>query len=255
MKMHSGENLKVVGVIPARYGSTRFPGKPLVLLNGKPMIQWTIEGAKQSKILSDVIVATDDQRIFDVVTAAGAKAVMTDSDLPTGSDRIHAAIKDVDCDIIVNIQGDEPLVNGDLVDSLAGVFFKEPHLDMATLAHPISEEEWQSMNSVKVVLNGNDEALYFSRYPIPYSRVTPDSLGGYDGCMKHIGMYAYTKSFLKKFCESAPALIEKAESLEQLRALYLGAKIKVIKVKEASRGVDTPDDVAVIEKLLSQTRR
>lgn len=244
--------MKIVGVIPARYGSTRFPGKPLVPLKGRPLIQWTIEGAKKSHLLSDLIVATDDERIKAAAEAVGVQVAMTDSDLPTGSDRIHAAIKNLNCDVVVNIQGDEPLVTGALIDSLAQVFVDDPSLDMATLAHPIGEEELQSPNSVKVVLNHRDEALYFSRYAIPYSRVKATEMGTYEGCLKHIGMYAYSKNFLKKFCEAPPALIEKAESLEQLRALYLGAKIKVIRVKEASLGVDTPEDLVRLEKLLSQ---
>lgn len=244
--------MKIIGVIPARYGSTRFPGKPLVNLRGRPLIQWTVEGAKKSKLLSDLIVATDDERIKAAAEAVGVKVAMTASELPTGSDRIHAAIKNIDCDVVVNIQGDEPLVTGELIDKLAQVFLDEPPMDMATLAHPISEEELQSPNAVKVVVNRRDEALYFSRYAIPYSRVKAPELGTYDGCLKHIGMYAYSKKFLKEFCEASPALIEKAESLEQLRALYLGAKIKVIRVKEASPGVDTPEDLARLEKLLSQ---
>lgn len=244
--------MKIVGVIPARYGSTRFPGKPLVNLKGRPLIQWTIEGAKKSRLLSDLIVATDDERIKAAAEAVGVQVAMTDSELPTGSDRIHAAIKNLNCDVVVNIQGDEPLVTGSLIDGLAQVFIDDAGLDMATLAHPIIEEELQSVNSVKVVVNHRDEALYFSRYAIPYSRNSATAMGTYEGCLKHIGMYAYTKKFLKQFCEAPPALIEKAESLEQLRALYLGAKIKVIRVKEASLGVDTPEDLVRLEKLLSQ---
>ncbi|MBV2167935.1 MAG: 3-deoxy-manno-octulosonate cytidylyltransferase [Bdellovibrio sp.] len=244
--------MKILGVIPARYGSTRFPGKPLVNLQGRPLIQWTIEGAKKSKLLSDVIVATDDERIKAAAEAVGVKVAMTPSDLPTGSDRIHAAIKNLECEVVVNIQGDEPLVTGELIDRLAQVFIDEPRMDMATLAHPITEEDLQSPNAVKVVMNHKDEALYFSRYAIPYSRSKASEMGTYEGCLKHIGMYAYSKSFLKQFCEAPPALIEKAESLEQLRALYLGAKIKVIRVKEASLGVDTPEDLVRLEKLLSQ---
>jgi 3-deoxy-manno-octulosonate cytidylyltransferase (CMP-KDO synthetase) len=246
--------MKIVGVIPARYGSTRFPGKPLVDLLGRPLIQWTIEGSQKSKLLNELIVATDDDRIKKAAEAVGAKVAMTPSDLPTGSDRIHAAIQNIDCDIVVNIQGDEPLVTGELIDRLAQAFIDDPNLDMATLAHPITDEELESPNAVKVVLNHKDEALYFSRYPIPYSRSKAIEMGSYEGCLKHIGMYAYTKKFLKKFCETPPAFIEKAESLEQLRALYLGAKIKVVRVKEASLGVDTPEDLVRLEKLLSQGR-
>ncbi|WP_413575664.1 3-deoxy-manno-octulosonate cytidylyltransferase [Bdellovibrio sp. HCB290] len=246
--------MKIVGVIPARFASTRFPGKPLAMLQGRPMIQWTIEGAKKSKLLTELIVATDDELIKGAAEEVGAKVVMTDSDLPSGSDRIHAAIKGIDCDVVVNIQGDEPLVTGELIDRLAQVFVDDPKMDMATLAHPISEEELQNPNSVKVVMNIKDEALYFSRFPMPYSRLKASDLGDYSGCLKHIGMYAYSKDFLKEFCEAPQALIERAESLEQLRALYLGAKIKVVRVKEASIGVDTPEDLVKLDKILSQRK-
>lgn len=242
--------MKFLGVIPARHASTRFPAKPLALLQGKPLIQWVVEGARQSLLLSEIIVATDHDEIRKAAEAVGAKVVMTDSDLPSGSDRIHAATKDIDFDVVVNIQGDEPLVTGELIDNLAGLFQKDFSLDMATLAHPISLPELESANAVKVVLNHRDEALYFSRYAIPYSRVSGRKAPSLSACLKHIGMYAYTKKFLKTFCESPPAEIEIAESLEQLRALYLGAKIKVLRVKEASLGVDTPEDLAKIEKML-----
>lgn len=242
--------MNFVGVIPARFASTRFPGKPLALIMGRPMIQWTIEGARQSRLLKEIIVATDDQRIADAATAVGANVVMTDSELPSGSDRIHAAIKDTPCDVVINIQGDEPLVTGELIDRLAQVFVDNNKLDMATLAHPMSLEDLASLNAVKVVLNAQDEALYFSRFPMPYSRMTAEEMGSTEGCLKHIGMYAYTKDFLKRFCEAPQAVIEKAESLEQLRALYLGAKIKVVRVKEASLGVDTPEDLVKLEKIL-----
>ncbi len=246
--------MKIIGVIPARFASTRFPGKPLALLAGKPLIQWTIEGSKKSRLLKDLIVATDDDRIATVAKSCGVRVVMTSSDLPTGSDRIHAAIQNEDCDVVVNIQGDEPLVTGSLIDSLGKVFIDDSHLDMATLAHPISKDELTSMNAVKVVLNHRDEALYFSRYAIPYSRMTAPTAGFLEGCLKHIGMYAYTKKFLKIFCQTPAPEIEKAESLEQLRALYLGARIKVIRVNEASQGVDTPEDLQRLEKFLSQGR-
>lgn len=214
------------------------------------MIQWVVEGARKSRLLSEVIVATDHEEIRKAVESIGGTVVMTDSDLPSGSDRIYAATKNLNFDVVLNIQGDEPLVSGQLIDNLAGLFQKDPTVDMATLAHPISLEELESENAVKVVLNRNDEALYFSRYAIPYSRVKGTQAPQLKGCLKHIGMYAYTKEFLKKFCEAQPAEIEIAESLEQLRALYLGAKIKVLRVREASLGVDTPDDLAKLEKLL-----
>jgi 3-deoxy-manno-octulosonate cytidylyltransferase (CMP-KDO synthetase) len=245
--------MKFVGVIPARYGSTRFPAKPLALLQNKPLIQWVIEGARQSQLLSAVIVATDHEDIRQAAVAAGATVVMTDSDLPTGTDRIYAATKNIECDVIVNIQGDEPLITGLLIDKLAAEFQKNNTLEMATLAHPISIEELESVNAVKVVLDQNDCALYFSRYPIPYSRVTGrQAVNGLTACLKHVGMYAYSKKFLQKFCESSPAEIEIAESLEQLRALHLGAKIKVLRVPTASPGVDTPQDLAKLEKIMRE---
>lgn len=242
--------MKFLGVIPARHASTRFPGKPLALLQGKPLIQWVVEGARQSHLLSDIVVATDHEGIRHAAEEIGAKVIMTDSDLPSGTDRIFAATKAMDFDVVINIQGDEPLIRGDLIDGLAELFQKDPELDMATLAHPINLEELQSFHSVKVVMNHRDEALFFSRYPIPYSRVDAKKIPILSGCLKHIGMYAYTKSFLKTFCEAPPAEIEIGESLEQLRALYLGAKIKVLRVKEASPGVDTPEDLVKIEKIL-----
>lgn len=245
--------MKIVGVIPARFGSTRFPGKPLADLLGKPMIQWTIEGALKSKLLSEVVVATDHDGIRKAAEAVGVRVVMTDSHLPSGSDRIFAAIKDIDCDVIVNIQGDEPMVNAELIDGLAQVFSGGSGYEMATLAHPINAQEFQSQNAVKVILNEKDEAIYFSRFAIPYSRETAPTKDGYvQDVYRHIGMYAYTKPFLEKFCQSPVATIEAGESLEQLRALYLGAKIKVVKVKEANIGVDTPEDLQKLKLMISK---
>lgn len=244
--------MKILGVIPARFASTRFPGKPLISLLGKPLLQWTIEGARQSRSLQEIIVATDDERIQKLAIGCGARVVMTDASLPSGTDRVFAAIRNLDCDVAVNIQGDEPLITGELIDSLADIFVQDPSVDMATLAHPLAEADFANPNAVKVVLNARDEALYFSRFGIPYSRASVSQLGDSSGSLRHIGMYAYTKKFLKEFCEAPPALIEKAESLEQLRALYLGAKIKVLRVAEAGIGVDTPEDIVQVEKLLRQ---
>lgn len=244
--------MKAVGVIPARFESTRFPGKPLAKINGKEMILWVAEGAKQSKLLSDVYVATDDERIARIVEKHGFKFVMTDSSLPTGSDRIWAAVKDKDFDIIVNIQGDEPLVNGALIDSLIQPMLNDSNVQMSTLAHPLSETELNSENSVKVILNKNSEAIYFSRFAIPFSRekFNPQKASGQ--VLKHIGMYGYKKTFLKQYCESGPTFVENAESLEQLRALYLGARIKIIQTDYRSWGVDVPSDIQIIEQKLKE---
>lgn len=240
---------RVVAVIPARFASTRFPGKPLEKIAGLEMIAWVIRGAKTSKLLSDIWVATDDERIQAVALREKVRVAMTDSNLPSGTDRIWAAIQNVDCEIVVNIQGDEPLVSSAWIDALAEPLIEESNLEMATLAHPLTFEELESRNSVKVVVDQKSNALYFSRYAIPYSRDNARD-GELRGALKHIGMYGYRKSFLQSFCAAPQAEIEKAESLEQLRALYLGAKIRVVPVQERSLGVDTPDDIKKVEEFL-----
>lgn len=242
--------MRKIGVIPARFASVRFPGKILHPLAGRPLIEWVLRGVSQARSLDDLWVATDHESIAEAVVKAGHQVIMTDPQLPSGTDRVWAAVRGLDADVIVNIQGDEPLITGALVDRLAMAFEEKKDLEMATLSHPISEAELASPHAVKVVLNEKGEALYFSRFPTPYSRHDAKSMGTLGGCQKHIGLYAYTKSFLKKFCEAPPALIEKAESLEQLRALYLGAKIQVISVDEGLRGVDTPEDALALEPIL-----
>tara|TARA_B100000749_G_scaffold28537_1_gene20057 strand:- start:51715 stop:52455 length:741 start_codon:yes stop_codon:yes gene_type:complete len=241
--------MQIVGVIPARFGSQRFPGKPLTNIGSKPLLQWVIEGAEQSQKLDKIVVATDDQRIFDLVESLGRTAIMTPSDLPTGSDRVWLAASGMEADVVVNIQGDEPLISGDILDALVEPF-ETSKVDMSTLGRSINEEELNHQNTAKIVLNKKNEALYFSRHPIPYSRgdVPVENLC----CLKHIGIYAYTKKFLKEFCEQPPVSMEMAEGLEQLRALYLGAKIKVVKVDHDSWGVDTPEDVDVVLKKLEE---
>ncbi len=242
----------VLGVIPARFASTRFPGKPLAKIQNREMILWVIEGARQSQSLSELVVATDDLRIAEVVEKAGCKAVMTDARLPTGTDRIFSAQKILGkkFDAVVNIQGDEPLVSGALIDTLVAPLMADPTLEMATLAQPLVLEDLDSLNSVKVVVNRRSEALYFSRFSIPFSRVRPASVGLIQSSFKHVGMYAYKTSFLAEFCQTAPTELETHESLEQLRALAMGARIKVIVVNEKSWGVDTPEDLAKIEDIL-----
>jgi 3-deoxy-manno-octulosonate cytidylyltransferase (CMP-KDO synthetase) len=241
---------EVWAVIPARFGSTRFPGKPLAKIAGRELIRWVIEGTRQAKLISRVVVATDDARIADVVRAEGADAIMTDSDLPSGTDRIWAAVKNSAAQVVINVQGDEPLTNGDLVDSLVAPMLADTKLEMATLAHPLSQAELDSPNAVKVIVNQASDAIYFSRFAIPYSRQKPEAL--ISGAMKHIGMYAYRTEFLARFCAAPVAELERAESLEQLRALYLGARIRVIATEQRAWGVDTPEDVFTIEKLLAQ---
>jgi 3-deoxy-manno-octulosonate cytidylyltransferase (CMP-KDO synthetase) len=244
---------RVLGVIPARYASTRFEGKPLALIRGREMILWVCDGARQSRQLEEIWVATDDERIASVVRAAGFQAVMTDPALPSGTDRIQAALEknlQKKFDIVVNIQGDEPLISGALIDRLIEPMLQESSLEMATLAHTLSSDELKSVNAVKVVVNQRGEALYFSRFPIPFSRVQHEEKAPISCAFKHIGMYAYRTSFLRQFCAAPQAEIEIHESLEQLRALALGARIKVVLVNERPWGVDTPQDLAKIEEIL-----
>lgn len=238
----------VVAVIPVRFGAQRFPGKPLVPLLGKPMIHWVIEGVQKSKLIKKIIVATDDQRIADVCRSHDVKVVMTDSALPSGSDRVFQAVLDESEDLVINVQGDEPLIDGLLLDEMAAFMTSSKDWDMVTLGRPLDEESLISPNTAKIVVNNKNQALYFSRYPIPYSRVKNQQ--SLTASLKHIGIYGYNKKFLKLFCETPPVEMEIFEGLEQLRALYLGARIQVIKVNYQSWGVDTPEDVKIVENEL-----
>lgn len=243
--------MKTLGIIPSRYGSSRFPGKPLHLLCGKPLVAWVVEAVKKSKTLDDVIVATDDERIVSAVETHGGKAVMTPSELPSGTDRIACAAGDfTDDDILVNIQGDEPLISPDLIDALVGRMNEGTKWDMATAVTPIkSLDDLNAKTVVKVVLDRDDGALYFSRAPIPCDRDhTPDIATGL--WVRHLGIYAYRGAFLKKYISEPPCDLEKTEKLEQLRALWMGAKIAVIRTDDEGVGVDTPEDAVRIEAIL-----
>ena len=254
------EATRIVGVIPARFGSTRFPGKPLAMIAGQPMLKWVIDGARQSRRISQLIVATDDRRIADLAASNGVEVAMTDSDLPTGTDRVWHAVKNIDADIVVNIQGDEPLIRGDALDRLVEPLTEDPTLQMTTLGRPLTAESLFSTLTAKIVVNRRDEALYFSRSPIPYSRIergSPDPAlvaGDLTAGLKHLGIYAYRKGFLEVFCAQEPIEMEMAESLEQLRALWLGARIKVVRVSLDCWGVDRPEDVQKIEKIMRGER-
>lgn len=241
--------MKVLGVIPARYGSIRFPGKPLKKILDRPLLQWVVEAAKTSTEIDKVIVATDHKEIADMCAAIGAEYVLTSVDCPTGSDRVWQACKDMDGDIIINIQGDEPLITGELLDTLVRPIKERADLDMATLGRSLKAGDLESANTAKIVCNKFGEAMYFSRFAIPFSRSNDASQ---EICLKHIGIYAYRKTFLKEFCQCPPTDLEYAEGLEQLRALYLGAKIAVVKVEHESWGVDSPEDVAKVEALLQK---
>lgn len=245
--------MNAIGVIPARFGSTRFPGKPLKIIAGKPLLVWVIEAAKKSQLLSQVIVATDHEEIFRLAEDHGVRAQMTASDLPSGTDRVWAVTENVEADVVLNIQGDEPLLKPELLDTLVSVFSKRPDVNMATLARSfLNKEDFESLNTAKVVLNTRSEAVYFSRLPIPFSRAP---YGGVetspDVVLKHIGIYGFRRNFLQEFCTRKGSDLERAEGLEQLRALSMGAKIQVVKVDYESWGVDTPEDVERVEARLS----
>jgi 3-deoxy-manno-octulosonate cytidylyltransferase (CMP-KDO synthetase) len=242
--------MQVLGVIPARYGSTRLPAKPLLKINGRPLLEWVVRGVQKAETLSELVVATDHAEIAALAENLGVQAVMTDPNLPSGSDRVWAVAKTRNCDVVLNIQGDEPLIQPFWVDRLVGSLRDEAQLKMATLAHKLPNDELQTLGVVKVILNRNSEAIYFSRYPIPYSREGVDKWPGV--ALKHIGLYGYRKEFLQEFCGQSPTAIEKAESLEQLRAMWLGARIKVIEIDGVSIGVDTADDVKSVEKILQK---
>ncbi len=237
---------KCVIIIPARYASTRFPGKPLALLAGKPIINHVCEKAAAS-VADLVIVATDDRRIADAVEAAGFRAVMTSSEHPSGTDRIAEALEKIGgtFDLIVNVQGDEPLIPPRVINELIGEMKSHPELPMATVAVPGSRET-MTENNVKVVFGSDRRALYFSRAMIPFLR-----RGGTEcGVWLHWGIYAFRRAALEKFVSLPPGKLENAEKLEQLRALENGIDIRVITSRLQSIGIDTPEDLAAAEERL-----
>ncbi|HNX35525.1 MAG TPA: 3-deoxy-manno-octulosonate cytidylyltransferase [Kiritimatiellia bacterium] len=241
--------MRVIGVIPSRWGSTRFPGKSLYPICGKPLVQWVVEAVQRAKTLDEVLVATDDKRIADAVSGF-AKVVMTRPDHPSGTDRVAEAACPADDDIVINIQGDEPLIDPGLVDALATRMENDPGWAMATAACPIrTMRDLEARTVVKVVLAQDGGALYFSRLPIPCRRDgEPDLAAGL--YLRHLGIYAYRGAFLKRLVREPPCTLEKTESLEQLRALYLGGRIAVIRTEDQGVGVDTPADVAAVEEIL-----
>lgn len=238
-------------MIPSRWGSTRFPGKSLFPLCGKPLVQWVYEAAKRAESLDEVMVATDDRRIADAVAAFGGKAVMTRADHPSGTDRVAEAAKAGRDDIVINIQGDEPLIRPELIDALAERMKADKEWAMATAATPIrSERDLQARTVVKVVLARDGGALYFSRLPIPCRRDgEPDLSSGL--YLRHVGIYAYRGEFLERLVREPPCPLELTEKLEQLRALYIGGRIAVILTEEPGVGIDTPEDAEAVERVLA----
>ncbi len=242
----------VIGIIPARWASTRFPGKPLHPLLGKPLLQHVYEQAADCQHLDGLLVATDDERIAACCEKIGAPHVMTRDDHPSGTDRIaEAALACPGASHFINIQGDEPLLDPALVDELVQALKGDPDLEMATAASPIhSEGQIPDRNIVKVVLNLQNEALYFSRSPLPYRRHAVPELPSY----RHLGLYGYRADFLHYFITLPPSLLEQAEGLEQLRALENGARIKVLLSDHDAIGLDSPEQISLIESLLDKKR-
>ncbi len=244
--------MKVIGIIPARFGSSRFPGKPLELISGKPMIVRVYERAEKAHCWDKLVVATDDQRIKKVIEDIGGTALMTSKDHSTGTDRIAEACQRLNLDhedLVVNIQGDEPLLPYNAIRNLAKTFRNRAfEASMGTLAYRSSNrEEFYDKNVVKVVTDTEDYALYFSRSPIPFKR---DSDLKDLQFLKHLGFYIYTVAFLYLFRQLPQGYLERIEKLEQLRALENGYKIKVMLSEEDSHGVDTPEDLARVEKYI-----
>jgi 3-deoxy-manno-octulosonate cytidylyltransferase (CMP-KDO synthetase) len=238
----------ILGVIPARYASTRFPGKPLAILAGKPLIQHVWERASQSKYLPRLVVATDDARIESAARAFGAEVVMTRSDHLSGTDRVAEAAESTDANIIVNIQGDEPLIDPDAIDAAILTLLDDAQCQMASLKRRITDDsEIQNPNVVKVVTGGNGDALYFSRSPIPFQR------GPSAGYFKHIGLYIYRRKLLLAYSSLPVGPLEQAEKLEQLRALENGIPIRVAETSYDTIGVDTPEDLAAVERIFASS--
>lgn len=238
--------MKSICVIPARYSSTRLPGKPLKDICGKPMICRVWERASQAKSVAEVIVATDDERILQAVEKNRGRAMMTRADHKTGTDRLaEVAEKFPDAEVVVNVQGDEPLIEPSLIDELVAEFVEDKNLQMATVATELFDaEEMRNPNNVKVVLDKNNNALYFSRSLIPYPRNI-----GKSKVFKHIGIYAYRRNFLLNYAKMEPTPLEQSESLEQLRALENGFKIRVIKSSCRFVGVDTEKDLKLVNEI------
>jgi len=241
--------VKILCVIPARYASTRLPGKPLADIAGKPMIQRVYEQAKKALRPAMVLVAADHPLVADAVTGFGGEVMMTSTNHPTGTDRLAEVARAFPgFDVIINVQGDEPLIEPAVIDQLAAAFAEEPDLLMATLKTKADEAEYNNPNAVKVVTGLNDYALYFSRSLLPYPRVRPENFNVY----KHIGIYAYRRDFLLTYAALAPTPLEKAESLEQLRALEHGYRIKVLETSFKPVGVDTPEDLEKVRTILQK---
>ena len=240
--------MRAIGVIPARYESSRFPGKALADLLGKPLIQYVWEEAMKARSLEDLVVATDDERILKTVQAFGGRAVITAKGHKTGTDRLREVVNPVDTQIVVNIQGDEPLICSSMIDRLVECLLQDPEIPMASVIREIKDmHDLVDPNAVKVVKDKDNYALYFSRSTIPHLRSS-----GAPVFYKHLGLYAYTKDFLFTFTNLPVGELEAAEKLEQLRALEHGYKIKLIETDVDAIGVDTPEDLEKVKQRMQE---
>jgi len=245
--------MEAVAVIPARYKSSRFEGKVLADIFGKPMLQYVWESAKEAKLLDEVIIACDDERVKEVAQGFGAKVMMTAKEHLSGTDRIAEVVALMDVKVVVNIQADEPLIKPVMIDSIVDALLKDKSLEMVTLMKRINDpEEINNPNVVKVVVDKNNFALYFSRAPIPYK--AKDSSVKEPVYFKHIGIYGYTKDFLFTYKNIPASILEETEKLEQLRVLSEGFKIKVLETKYETIGVDTPQDLERLKEYLKKEK-
>jgi 3-deoxy-manno-octulosonate cytidylyltransferase (CMP-KDO synthetase) len=250
--------MSIVCVIPARMQSTRLPRKPLAPLLGRPLIEWVVRNAQAMNLFDQILVATDHPDIMAVCKACGIEAVMTDPDLPSGTDRIHAAMEGRDGEVVVNLQGDEPTMPRESVERALRSLLETPHADAATACVPLHDRErFLDPNVVKVVRDLHDRALYFSRSPLP-SVVRRDAeeiaADNYRWGFKHLGLYIYRREALSRFCSLSPTLLEKQEKLEQLRMLENGFHLQCPSVSADSAGVDVPEDVPRAEAALRARR-
>jgi len=246
-------NTKVLAVIPARFASTRFPQKMLAELQGKPLVFHAYQQATQAALVTDALVATDDERIALALKPFDVPVMMTRPDHPSGTDRIAEIAQNSDAEIIVNVQGDEPLIDPAIIDQTIEPLLRDSSLLMATARTPLTHiEDIQNPNIVKVICNQQGHALYFSRSPIPHIRDAQDRHQAMSVYWQHVGLYAYRRDFLLQFHKMAQTPLEKLERLEQLRALENGIKIAVVDTSYKSIGVDTPEDLERVRDLMSQ---
>jgi 3-deoxy-manno-octulosonate cytidylyltransferase (CMP-KDO synthetase) len=243
--------MKAIGIIPARFHSTRLPGKPLIKIGNKPLIQHVYENASRCRTLTDLIVATDDERIRDTVSEFGGRAVLTPANLPSGTDRCATVARELETEMIANIQGDEPFLDPRLIDEAIDLLSTNPEFQVVTAARDnIQQDELQNPAIVKVLINSKGEAIYFSRQNIPFIR-SAESLIKHPALV-HLGLYIYRKNYLLKFVQMQPSRLEKLEQLEQLRMLENGDRLQVVITDRYSFGIDTPEDVQHAEEVLAK---